>query len=183
MRLWTIQSAEAYRHLIDSGRLAADERYIFSDFIKAYQWMSAKLEALCTAPKGINYPIWAWYQWEGKCRKRVDKEFANKGDRLIQLTIEIDNAQVLLSDFDLFHFVLNNWYLPVDEADDLRFEGLDFNNQKLKDEYIRQSWDRIFDITKEDDGWLYGKNSCKSIQAVFWQLTQENIIEVEEYAA
>lgn len=44
------------------------------------------------------------------------------GTQGVRLEVEIPDAQVLLSDFDLWHYPLNYWYLPDDEEDDWRFE-------------------------------------------------------------
>jgi len=48
--------------------------------------------------------------------------YAKRGEKIVQLTIEVDNEDMLLSDFDLFHYVLNYWYLPSDKQDDICFE-------------------------------------------------------------
>ncbi|WP_310603403.1 DUF3841 domain-containing protein [Anaerosporobacter sp.] len=115
------------------------------------------------------------------------------------MTIDIDDKDVLLSDFDLFHYVLNYWYLPIDEYDDAHFEEeykslgftwhdlKDFNIQSNEMVYIRekitQSWDRVFDLKREDDGWLYGKNDSKSIQATFWKLDSSQVKKAEIFIA
>lgn len=146
----------------------------------------------------INYPVWAWYQWEGKRKRRDIREggYAKKGEKIVQLTIDIPDEEVLLSDFDLFHYVLNYWYLPIDERDDILFEEeykfLEFTWNDLQDfniqshemnclrKKITSSWNRIFEIEKkDDDGWLYGKNNKKSIQATFWQLRLEQVKKAE----
>jgi hypothetical protein len=92
----------------------------------AYDWISKKMvESNIYPPSNdIKYPVWAWYQWEGK-RKRSDMRkagYAKRGDKILQLTIDVDKRDVLLSDFDLFHYVLNYWYLPLGEDDDIEFE-------------------------------------------------------------
>ncbi len=141
----------------------------------------------------INYPVWAWYQWEGK-RKRLDMRkggHAKRGDKIVQLTIDVDMGNVLLSDFDLFHYVLNYWYLPLDENDHMKFDkeltDAGFSWSELSDtqneneamlmlrEKMIKSWDRIFDLSREDDGWLYGKLCNKSIQATLWQIKIDQV--------
>ena len=35
-----------------------------------------------------------------------------KGERGVRLELQVADDRVLLSDFDLWHYVLNYWYLP-----------------------------------------------------------------------
>lgn len=75
MRLWTIQHYSAYETMLETGILAANEEHLLcqdelcqDNFRYAYNWMSHKMiEANILPPnKIIHYPVWAWYQWEGK---------------------------------------------------------------------------------------------------------------------
>ncbi|AFM00097.1 hypothetical protein Desde_1695 [Desulfitobacterium dehalogenans ATCC 51507] len=148
-----------------------------NDFRYAYDWMTRKMIEADIYPAGdsIRYPVWAWYQWEGK-RKRRDMRkggHAKRGEKIVQLTIDIDDKDVLLSDFDLFHYPLNYWYLPSDEEDDADFESTytnagftwhdlsDFqiqsNEMLLLRDRIVKSWDQIFNLSKEDEGWAIRK--------------------------
>lgn len=202
MKLWTIQHYQAYNELIETGVLRADEDYYYKDFRLAYNWMADKMEHNGILPSsGVNYPIWAWYKWEGKHKRRDMREagYAERGEKIVQLTIEVDDKDVLLSDFELFHYVLNYWYLPIDEKDDENFEReymdhgfewkdlKDFNVQTESMKYIRtkieKSWDRIFDLEKEDENLVYGSNFNKSIQATFWELKYEQVIKAEIFIA
>ena len=203
MRLWTIQSYEAYEKLVDTGILRADKNCICDEnFRYAYKWIIEKMKSKSIIlPENVDYPIWSWYQWNGK-RKRRDmrqRGYANSGKKIVQLTIEADAKDVLLSDFDLFHYVLNYWYLAKDEDDDKTFEleyrslGFEFNdlqnfsiqneNMKYLRKKIEDSWDNIFDLEKEDDNYIYGKNSGKYIQATFGELKLEQVVKAEVFIA
>lgn len=204
MLLWTIQHYQAYEHFRKEGILRANENYLFceNNFRYAYDWISQKMVSTgFIQPKDVQYPIWAWYQWEGE-RKRRDMRksgYTERGEKIVQLTIEVDDQDIMLSDFDLFHYTLNKWYLPEDENDDLEFErrykacGYSFcdlndasihadNMEKFRTEIV-SSWDRIFLIDREDNGWLYGKNENKTIQATFWELRMEQVIKAEVFTA
>lgn len=184
--------------------MRADEDHLFceDDFRYAYDWMSNKMiDAGLLPPQDVRYPVWAWYQWEGKRKRRDMRERGHekRGEKIVQLTIEIDDQNVLLSDFDLFHFPLNRWYLPTDESDasafEKHYESLGYSYQDLNNPGIQavdmkkiradivSSWDRIFWLEKEDDGWLYGKNEGKSIQATFWELRLEQVVKAEVFIA
>jgi len=202
--LWTIQNHSAYGEFLKTGVLTANESHLFCEdnFLIAYDWMVKKMkDKRLHPPVGIDYPIWAWYQWEGKRKRRDMREsgYAKRGEKMVQLTIEVDDKDVLLSDFDLFHYVLNYWYLPSDEQDDICFEeeykARGYLWHDLKDssiqskemiilrEKIVRSWDKIFELNREDDDWLYGSNNKKSIQAAFWQLRLEQVIKAKVFTA
>jgi len=187
-----------------TGLLTASENHLFceGDFKFAYDWMTEKMKKRkLMPPKGISYPVWAWYQWEGERKRRDMREggHAKRGEKIVQLTIEIPDKDVLLSDFDLFHYVLNRWHLPIDEQDDTDFEEKykslgytwhdlqNFNIQSQEMEYLREkitlSWGRIFELEHEDAGWLYGKKDKKSIQATFWELPLERVKKAEIFVA
>ena len=193
MTLWTIQTEEFFEKLQQQKIIITEKPPVETNFKWSYDWLKTKMNI-------ANYPIWAWYQYEGQ-RKRRDLRFgsyAKRGTKLVQLHINIDADQVLLSDFDLFHYVLNYWYLPADDADDVRFEALcanknisfhdlqNFENVSPDINDLRQkivnSWDRIFDLEKEDDD-IYGKNNQKSIQATFSELSINQVIKVEHFIA
>lgn len=142
MLLWTIQNYTAYENMQKTGLLTASENHLFceDDFKFAYDWMGDKMKEHRLMPSTrINYPVWAWYQWEGKRKRRDMREagHAKRGEKIVQLTMEVPDEDVLLSDFDLFHYVLNYWYLPINEQDDKFFEeeykSLGFNWYDLQD--------------------------------------------------
>ncbi|HWQ73912.1 MAG TPA: DUF3841 domain-containing protein [Syntrophomonas sp.] len=204
MILWTIQHYPAYEQMLETGILVSSENHLFckDDFRYAYDWMVQKMiDAGMMPPNNIHYPIWAWYQWEGKRKRRDMREggYAARGEKIVQLTIEVDDKSVLLSDFDLFHYPLNYWYLPLDESDEVAFErdytNMGFTWNHLKDFQIQsenmlllrgrivKSWDRIFDLNREDEGWLYSSWDTKSIQATIWQVKLEQVLKAEVFLA
>lgn len=64
MRLWTIQSYEAYEKLINTGILRANKTYICDEnFCYAYKWIIEKMKSnSIILPENVEYPIWGWYQ-------------------------------------------------------------------------------------------------------------------------
>ena len=46
-----------------------------------------------------------------------------KGERGVRIEFRVSDRLILLSDFDLWHYVLNYWYLPESQKDDEAFES------------------------------------------------------------
>jgi len=174
MLLWTIQHKIAYEILIQTGRLRADEKHLFcgNDFLHAYQWISEQMkEHIGLPPEEIHYPVWAWYQWES-VRKRLDmrshRRWTTKGTPIVLLTIDVPDNLVLLSDFDMWHCVLNTSYLPLSKEDEIE-------NSTTAEK--TESWKKIFQIDVQTDYW----NTTKSTQATFWELKKEWVLKAEHF--
>ena len=182
--LWTIQHEEAYREFERSGVLVANEEFLFcgDDLRFAYDWLSNQMrDRIGQPPEGIRYPVWAWYQWEGK-RKRRDQRlagYAKRGTPLVQITFEVDVDSFLLSDFDAWHNVLANQYVANDEADWDRFYE---HNPHPEQCDVEPSWERIFDITRFVPNWDCDPER-KSIQATLWKIDIAQVKSVEHFLA
>lgn len=142
MKLWTIQHLDAYKQMQKTGYLHANEDHLFcmDDFRFAYDWMSEQMEIrIGDPPQSVSYPIWAWYTWEGVCKRPDIRRagYAMPGTPIVLLTLEVSPNRVLLSDFDMWHIVMGGHYIALDEKDDEGFIG-GVNE-------IRASWERIFD--------------------------------------
>ena len=103
----------------------------------------------------------------------------------VRLELEVNPDDVLLSDFDLWHYVLNYWYLPVSLSEGERFErelrskGLCFHrtipvSDKEYHEKIVASWCRIFDLDWAQRN-IASRRNEKSIQACMWQIELEMV--------
>lgn len=105
MKLWTIQHKAAYEEMLRTGVLRANPKYILHEFFReSYEWMAAQMKKrIGTPPEGVDLPVWAWYQWEGK-RKRPDMRghvrTSDKGVPIVLLSLDVPDEHVLLSDFD-----------------------------------------------------------------------------------
>ena len=201
--LWTIQNEEVLEKLQKEGVYHANEDYLFCRDIPSieyvYDWLSAKMtDKVGAPPSSVRYPVWAWHTWEGKREKRNlrGKGFGNKGERLVQLEIEVPDGEVVLSDFHLWVAVMNLWNLNIRSEDDaeelykrLREKGFELCDslffledkrvviedpelEALKKEVIK-SWDQCFEIDAPYNDYFEGPE--KSIQATFWELKIEQI--------
>ena len=182
--LWTIQDEAAFEVFEKTGVLRADPNHLLfdGDFQDAYLWMADQMHRrIGAAPEGVQYPVWAWYQWVGQ-RKRMDLRrsgYAKRGTPLVQITFEADPQEFLLSDFDAWHFVQNEHYLADSESEWDDFYANDGDQRK---EEIIASWDKIFDMDHDVLNWD-SKPTYRSIQATLWEVRMSQVIKVEHFLA
>jgi len=134
-------------------------------------------------PQGVKYPIWAWYLLDGKPAK-VDlrkTEFNNYRGEHYALAVEVPDKQILLSDEENWHYVLNGWYLgeAENESDYDKIETW-FNaippDEQRKEK--KKSWERIFDVAHVEND--FNRRGC-FVQATFWELRKEQVISVRRF--
>lgn len=174
MILWTIQHKCAYENMKKNGVLRANEAHLFDDsFKEAYLWMSNQMKKrIGNSPEGVIFPVWAWYQWEGK-RKRLDmrvhgRGWGAKGTPIVLLTVDVPENCVLLSDFDYWHFVLNDRDIIIPYCETAIYS----QEVKLK------SWENIFDIDCSYDG---EPHQSLTTQATLWEIRWEWVIKAENF--
>jgi len=193
MRLWTIQGIAIYEQLQKDG-VAYCTHPDWSDYeeiMHAYHWMAAQMRKRIGNPpvQGIEFPLWAWYQYDSAKRKKPTRSPINCCEGLSAfMEIEIPEHQVLLSDFSNWHTALNLCALTdwkriskkTEQLDELAGRRLLFKEYpKDIQKEIENSWEAIFDLDRRDKtvGRTYKKN--RSIQATFWALYPENVCSVE----
>jgi len=189
MTLWTIQTEEAWEHLNERGYITGVINYIEQSWLSSYRWMVDQMkERIGNPPCNTTFPIWAWYQWETSKRKRPDLRSAGhlpRNEKGVRIEFNCHEKAALLSDFELWHYVLNYWYLPESMADGERFDadiekqGLSyFRTKPLPDpkyhQKIVKSWNKIFDLDWEEPDLAESKTQ-KSIQATLWQLKMDQV--------
>ena len=189
MVLWAIQPREVYTCIQGTGRYrcSPEKSPNLPDFRDAYGWLMGKMQARIGAlPDGISYPVWAWHTYDGK-RKKPDLRhsgYEKKGKECVCFEIEIPDRDVVLSDFDGWHFVLNHMYLNPDCFDEETFDRdqlwMDSLSAEARENAIRSSWDAIFDIRYCENDWV---SWGSYIQATFWELKAEQIREIQFFRA
>jgi hypothetical protein len=195
MILWTIQGTKAWNIFRTTGILRTTSKPLDDYSFPAYQWMSEQTRMrLGSPPTHSTWPVWAWYQWQGEKRKKPDlrsRWHLPKGKRGVCIEFEIDENKVLLSDFRLWHYALNYWYLPKSESDGEKFEATlerhhlsFFKTMPLPEPKFHQaiitSWQRIFDLDWVAKG-LSEPKAEKSIQATLWEIRREQVRTVREF--
>lgn len=187
--LWTIQPLPVWKVLQSKGYIQARHVLVEKHFRPAYRWMSGQMRLrLGPSPSSIWFPMWAWYQWQGADKKRPDLRFSGhlpSGKTGVLIEFLAEAAEVLLSDFELWHYVLNYLYLPYSPADETQFDSIlaSFaantpsevaSRHRAFHDAVRKSWERIFDIrwSLRD---IAATLSQKSIQATLWRLNRDQV--------
>ncbi|MBR1382988.1 MAG: DUF3841 domain-containing protein [Ruminococcus sp.] len=191
MILWTIQPASIYYQIQREGYYHYDEsrsedNESIYEFRTAYDWLAGEMcKRIGPPPKGVKYPVWAWYVHYSK-RRKPDLRKAEYGinhEQMVCMEIDIPDDQVLLSDEEAWTLVLNNCYLSRATCHE------DFNRDMAKLEKLTKeqkqaskirSWQYIFDIEPFENDW-FRKGSF--IQATFWELKAEQIRKVQFFKA
>ena len=88
---------------------------------------------------------------------------------------------VILSDFDAWSIILLHGLISSSEEEDRvleeRYEALSTKEQRL---FKSNNWERIFDLTPLENEWTI---RADSIQATFWELRKEQIMDVRFFTA
>lgn len=115
VRLVTIQAAPAYEVLRRTGRLEVDASLAEPEFATAYGWMIDQMNRRLATPTPST-PVWLWARTS---RRSLWADVQAGGDHdevLMQVTVP--RGDVLLSDFDGWHNVLNGGlHAPCRHAD------------------------------------------------------------------
>lgn len=183
MRLWSMQPKEVYDIIMNTGEFFCNNEKCenLPDFKEAYDWLVNQMDKRgIFHPEGITYPVWAWHSYDWKNEKPPIAEIFNgmHGEHVL-MEIELDDSDVLLSDYNDWHSVLNKWYNDNStnkeewEAEQEYFDNLP---AKEKNKIMLESWERIFDMTLVNTEW---RHKWRYVQATFWKIKKENIKHVD----
>lgn len=125
IKTYSIQRKEAYEHALHCGFLVGYEKYIDKDFIQSYKWMIGQMKSRIGHDEA-SYPIWLWPK-RPDLRSAIYAYASSREFVLLEITVAED--KILGSDFDAWHYVLNQWKLGHED------EEID----------LVKSWERIFD--------------------------------------
>lgn len=187
MILWTIQPTDVSALLQKNGSFRCNPDLIsMPEFTGAYDWLTEEMrKRVGPPPDGVKYPIWAWHTWYGKRKKpdlrRMRWETGMKGETLVCLEIEIPDSEVLLSDYDKWHAVLNDWLICDSEEEGERlYAYMETLPEEEKTAFKNKNWERVFNVSpfKND-----GISREDFVQATFWELKKEQLRGVRYFTA
>lgn len=208
MILWTVQDIAVWDQVEKTGFYTTpadliefperdDDACYHANY--AYRWLADQMrDFVGPAPEGVEYPIWAWYKQQGQHDGKPDMRQSHyiKGRPCVRMKLDVPDWEVLLSDFDSWHHVLNYWYCSSDEAESDEFDAwcaslgvafrdigdwslrspeLDFVRAKVED-----SWKRVLGVRRKDEFWHFPWEK-RTIQATFWVLRREHVVSVERF--
>ena len=183
LTLWTIQPVEVMDIINKEGVFRCtktlSDNYQDVCFNNAYDWLTNEMLGMerLAHPDGVELPLWAWHTYDGKCKKPDLRQsgYASKGTKCVCIEFCIEENKVLLSDFDIWHCVLNDiWY--NDAVDEDVYYELDDWYDALPEEEQKEtkyaSWRMMYDVHRSD-----------YVQATFWELRKEQIKKVQYFTA
>ena len=94
------------------------------------------------------------------------------------IELEVPDEEIVLSDFDAWHFVLNDFcYSQCHSLEE--YEQLEKQYESLSDAEKKkarmESWNKIFDVTPYENEW---NRNGEYIQATFWEIKPEYVVDV-----
>ncbi len=165
VRLWTFQPLSIYNMVMEKGIAYCSEESPFSqEFPWAYRWMAEQMRQRIDAPeiKDVQFPLWAWQYYRGKKRAKPRRAFdmmESYEEEVVYMELLLPASRVLSSDFILWHQVLNNWGIDIDD-------GME----------MKKTWLRIFDRDFNHPDWTLKPWDDRAIQSTFWCLKKEDIV-------
>ncbi len=196
LTLWTIQEEKRFEALKTEGVLRGEAPFVPPYFKDGYDWMKNQMAQRIGPSEDSNqYPVWAWYQAHSISKRKPDlRESAHLPAGTIGYRLEFRKkaSEVLLSDFETWHAPLTGrYYIADSERESLEFASM------LKQEYgtdtfsklprhirdkIEKSWEKVFDMEFDVDYYTQPfENKC--IQATFWELTLDEVTQVDRFVA
>lgn len=161
MKFYTIQKLKAWEEAKSHGVLTGDKDYIDEDWLlDSYIWIMKQMKKRL---KDYNdeFPVWLWLDTSNIYFNELLE------DEYVLLEVSLPEEQVLISNFDAWHTVINNWHLDEE------------NDTITKEE----SWEYIFDKEKldklgygfdnEDLQGVTGIINCKDIKVLKYILNEK----------
>jgi hypothetical protein len=133
-------------------------------------------------PSGVWYPIWALLQYDSTLIFRPDLRRVGHlptGSKGVLVEFHASEENVFLSDFDLWHYVLNRWYLPHTSSEVLDLES---TRPVTSEHRLTRSWEAVFDLDWNLKGVTIPRSE-RSIQATVWQVPLSSVRSVRTFRA
>lgn len=180
--LWTRQHKNVLNELEEKGVYRVKKEYIqekmdtISDYyFKLYNWYVKRAEIIVPRPDGAIYPIWLSTSSELMLQP-------TKGTVILEL--EVDRNLVVITDSNKWGYIVNYFYLPIDDDDEIRHDkemvkygirdesalimGDKGNFYPLLRNEIIHSWERLFSECDE---------KSPLAQATMWEIRKEWVVD------
>lgn len=185
MKLITFQTKEALASLQKTGVLRADVAHIdLKKYGVPYDWIVQEMKKKKICPKrGEKYPLWAWAKCGSSLAPPKKKNYSGKKQKLVKITFEKPDKEVLLSDYMAYSFVLSGHIVPKTKGEYSKFlkkmsdflpalKGFVRQDEIGKDVVslfpkIKKTWPRMFHL--KSNVW----------QACVWNIKLSEVKEIE----
>jgi Domain of unknown function (DUF3841) len=180
VRVWMIAEATLYDRLKAERVLYVDPTLTDEDFGDAYAWMRGQM-ALHIPGYGGHWPWWAWVRPPCGCVRpdlRKRQLYHNgwpAGTACMRLELDVPDIELLLSDFDMWHAVLNNSPLVSSDEEWDTIEALPEPQQRSVKE---ATWPRLFALAEPPDPFWDGTDRQRTVQACFETLRLADVYAV-----
>jgi hypothetical protein len=163
-----MQKLEVWELAQKRGYLEGSSEYAL--FPDPYLWIIEQMKKRLPSYNG-EHPVWLWVK---KPDMRSTSHFKG-GTKCVRLTIELDEKDVLLSDFDKWHLVIDGEFCSDNEQEDNDFENGKLNISK------EGSWERIFDFNRDvDPDWT---SNGEHLQGTTGRIYLDKIKKVEHFVS
>jgi len=186
VRCWTVMERSTWQLLEAEGELTcpigeANDDPTFQD---AYAWMKDSMATAGIYPPapGLS-PWWCWVR-SGENHPEPYIEDAEGLHDPVVLELSVPSEQIVLSCFDLWHFVLNKCYVWASELDEQNFDRAKESAEEGSDvalqlnQRMQKSWSAVFELDQSVVD--MGPSEAKSIQGCFWELSLAYVTAVIE---
>lgn len=191
MKVWTIHEAHVWDALNANGVWRAHRERVdgAATYPWAYGWLRRQLaQRIGPCADDAQMPVWVWVQYRDPAHRRPDlrrRGHLPPGRDGVRIELEVAPERILQSDFELWHFALNYWYLAQSQDDDDDFEQavkrarLCYYLQKpLPDPRLHarmeSSWEYIFELGAGSD-YLGTADVPRTIQGVMWEMRLDDV--------
>lgn len=174
VKLYTIHPIAVWETLEREGVLRGVSSQADTDFTIAYQWMMLQMKKRTRGYCG-GHLLWAW---RDKPSFEEYSTYVPAGHQGVCIEFVAPRERILLSDYMLWHSVLNGSYIGLTEAEEDRCGRS--HSQKSARHAMRQSWEKIFDfdLIRKHRDWL---GTPDYVQATFEYLRLAEVINVEHF--
>jgi len=186
IQCWTLMERSTWQVLEAEGELTcpigeANDDPIFQD---AYTWMKGSMaSAGILAPEPDISPWWCWVRREENHPEPYVEDTEGLNDPVV-LELSVRSEQIVLSCFDLWHFVLNKSYVWTSELDEQDFDRAQVSAEEGSDaavqlqQRMQKSWSAVFEL--DQCAVDMGPFQAKSIQGCFWTLRLSDVTAILE---
>lgn len=182
MILWTIQEKKFFDDSIEKGVILCEWSHVSSDYVASYEWICDQMLRKKIISKKVP-PVWAWYKYNGIYRK-PDLRYSRhlpRGTDSVCIEFDAEDGNVLLSQFEMWNWVLRGEYLPQNGKEYEVVEKMN-DNKLLTIKKIQQSWKNMFDLTFGDEE-FWGRIDNRWVQACVPQIYVNQIRKVIDFVA